>query len=100
MEIVYIDLSGPTKTKGFYSERYFMNLVDDFTRMMWVAFPKEKLKAFEKFKIIKNKVENESSVKIKCLRLDRGGDFISNEFYIEKGIKREVSTLIHLDRVV
>ena len=41
--------------------------------MMWVAFIKEKSEAFEKFKIFKNRVENESGVKIKCLRSDRGG---------------------------
>ena len=43
--------------------------------MMWVAFLKEKSEAFEKFKIFKNRVENESSMKIKCLRLDRGREF-------------------------
>ena len=58
-----------------------MIFVDDFTRMMWVAFPKEKSKAFG-FKIFKNRVENESGVKIKCLRSDRGGEFTSREFNI------------------
>ena len=42
-----------------------MIFVNNFTRMMWVAFLKEKLQALEKFKIFKNKVENESRVKIK-----------------------------------
>ncbi|MFA1255994.1 hypothetical protein, partial [Klebsiella pneumoniae] len=74
LEIVLKNLSGPTKKREFYSERYFMILVDDFTRMMWVAFLKEKFEAFEKFKIFKNRVENESSVKIKYLRSDRGGE--------------------------
>ena len=40
-----------------------MIFVDDFSRMMWVAFLKEKFGAFEKFKIFKNRVENESSDK-------------------------------------
>lgn len=76
LEIVHTDLSGPTRTRGFYGERYFMILVDDFTRMMWIAFLKEKSKAFDKFKIIKNKVENESRMKIKCLRSDRDGELL------------------------
>ena len=50
-----------------------MILVDDFSRMMWVGFLKEKSEAFDKFKIFKNKVENESSMKIKCLRSNRVG---------------------------
>lgn len=91
LEIVHTDLSDPTKTKGFYGERYFMILVDDFSRMKWVAFLKEKSKAFDKFKIFNNRVENESGMKIKCLRLDKGGEFTSNEFNMfceENVIKR------------
>ena len=40
-----------------------MIFVDDFTKMMWVAFIKEKLEAFEKFRIFKKKVENELELK-------------------------------------
>ena len=68
LEIVHIDLSGPTRTRGFYGERYFMIFVDDFTRMVWVAFLKENSDAFEKFKLFKNRVENESRVKIKMIK--------------------------------
>ena len=39
------------------------------------------------------RVEKEIGNKLKYLRSDRGGEFISNEFYIEKGIKRQVETL-------
>ena len=71
LDIVQIDLSCPTKTKGFYGERYLMILVDDFSRMMWVAFLK-KCEAFDIFKIFKNRIVNESDMKIKPLRSDRG----------------------------
>ena len=67
-----------------------MILVDDFSRMMWVSFLKEKYEAFDTFKIFKNRVENESGMKIKCLRSNRGGEFTSNEFNMfceENGIK-------------
>ena len=82
LEIVYTNLSGPARTRGFYGESYCMIFVDDFTRMMWVAFLKEKFESFEKFKIFMNRVENESGVKIKCLRSDRRGEFTSKEFNI------------------
>ena len=64
-EIIHIELSGPSRTRGLYDESYFMFFVDDFTRIMWVAFIKEKYESFENFKIFKNRVENESSVNIK-----------------------------------
>ena len=59
LEIVHTYLSGPTKTKAFYGERYFMILVDDFSRMMWVAFVKEKYEAFDKFKIFNGELQEE-----------------------------------------
>ena len=49
-------------------ERYFILLIDDFTRMIWVTFLKENSKYFDKFKIFNALVENESGLKIKCLR--------------------------------
>ena len=97
LEIVHTNLSGPTKTRGFYDERYFMILVDDFTRTMWVAFLKEKSEAFEKFKVLKNRFENESGMKVKYLRSDRGGEFTLNAFnsFCEAdGIKRKLTTPI------
>jgi hypothetical protein len=45
-----------------------MLIIDDYTRMTWLYFFKEKSDAFEKFKAFKNYVENEIDLKIKCLR--------------------------------
>jgi hypothetical protein len=45
--------------RAFYSKRYFMILFDDFTRMMWVTFLRDKYEDFEKFKIFKSRVKNE-----------------------------------------
>jgi transposase InsO family protein len=92
LEIVHTDLGGPTTTKGLKGEKYFMLLVDDYTRMTVVCFLKNKSEAFENFKIYKEMVENEIDSKIKCLRFDNGGEFTSKEFmdYCNShGIKRQ-----------
>jgi transposase InsO family protein len=92
LEIVHTDLVGPTRTKGLKGEKYFMLLVDDYTRMTAVFFLKNKSEAFENFKIYKEMVENEMDSKIKCLRSDNGGEFTSKEFmdYCNNhGIKRQ-----------
>jgi transposase InsO family protein len=71
-----------------------MLLVDDYTRMTIVFFLKNKLEAFENFKIYKEMVENEMDSRIKCLRSDNGGEFNSKEFmdYCNNhGIKRQFS---------
>jgi hypothetical protein len=77
LEIVHIDLVGPTTTKGLKGEKYFMLLVDDYTRMVAVFFLRNKSEDFENFKVYKEMVENEMDSKIKCLRFDNGGEFTS-----------------------
>jgi hypothetical protein len=62
--------------------------------MTWVGLLKHKFEAFEKFKMFKAQVENEMDLKIRCLRLDGGGEFTFDEFnnYCEKhGMKRQFS---------
>jgi hypothetical protein len=102
LEIVHTDLVGPTTTKGLKGERYFMLLVDDYTRMTTIFFLKNKSEAFENFKIYKEMVENEMDSRIKCLRSDNGGEFTSKEFmdyYNSHGIKRQFSLLGHLNKM-
>jgi hypothetical protein len=94
LEIVHTDLVGTTTTKGLKGEKYFMLLVDDYTRMTAVFFLRNKSEAFENFKVYKEMVENEMDSKIKCLRSDNGGEFTSKEFmdYCSRhGIKRQFS---------
>jgi hypothetical protein len=68
-----------------------MLLIDDYTRMTWVAFLKNKSEAFENFKTFKDLFENETNLKIKFLMSNDGSEFTSNE-YVEfcetHGIKR------------
>jgi hypothetical protein len=59
LEIVHTDIVGTTTKKGLKGEKYFMLLVDDYTRMTGVFFLKNKSESFENFKVYKEMVENE-----------------------------------------
>jgi hypothetical protein len=94
LEIVHTNLVGPTKTKVLKGEKYFMLLVDDYTRMTIVFFLKNKSKYFENFNIYKEMVENEMDSKINCSRYNNVGEFTSKEFmdYCNNhGIKKKFS---------
>jgi hypothetical protein len=61
-----------------------------------LGFLKEKTEAFEKFKIFKDLTENQIGNRLKAIRLDRGGEFMSiyfKEFCDKHGIKREYMIL-------
>ena len=64
--------------------------------MTWLFLLKKKSEAFNCFQVFKELTKNEIDMKIKCLRSDNGGEFVSNEFdnYCdENGIKRQFSVI-------
>jgi hypothetical protein len=78
VQIVHMDLCGPLRKEGTGGERYFMLVIDDFSRLTWVSFLREKSDVFEKFKKFKALAENQIGRKLKAIRSDRGGEFMSN----------------------
>ncbi|KAJ9546934.1 hypothetical protein OSB04_019477 [Centaurea solstitialis] len=60
--------------------RYFITFTDDFSRYGYVYLMRHKSEAFEKFKEFQNEVQNQLDRKIKFLRSDRGGEYLSQEF--------------------
>lgn len=62
---------------------------------MWIEVLKTKDQALESFKKLKLRAEVESGRKLKALRTDRGGEFVSNLFSVfcsEGGIKHYTTT--------
>lgn len=80
LELVHGDIYGPISPPTPSERRYFLLLVDDFSRVMWVYFLTTKDEAFDEFKKFKALVENGSEKRIKALRTDRGGEFCSSQF--------------------
>jgi FtsZ-binding cell division protein ZapB len=92
LQLVHMDLCGPSRKEGTGKENYFMLVIDDYSRLTWVAFLKEKSEAFAKFKHFKALTENQTGRKIKAIRSDRGGEFSSRQFKDfcdEHGIRKE-----------
>ena len=59
LEILYMDLFGPSRTKRFGGNYYALVIVDDYSRYTWTFFltlKSEAFKAFKKFaKVVQNK---------------------------------------------
>ena len=72
LQLVHSDVCGPMRTPSNNQNRYFLLFIDDFTRMTWVYFLKEKSEVLGIFKKFKLAVETQSGFKMKALRSDRG----------------------------
>ena len=95
LELVYMDICGPITPSTLGGSRYYLLIVDDFSRLMWVSMLKLKSDALGAFQRFKTLAEAEKGTRVLCLRSDRGGEFTSsefNEFCISHGIKRQLTT--------
>ncbi|KAL4031342.1 hypothetical protein IC575_009619 [Cucumis melo] len=80
LDYVHSDLWGPTKEVSMGGSRYFVSIIDDFSRKVWIYPLKQKDEAFGKFLEWKKQVENQTGRKVKYLRTDNGLEFVNNKF--------------------
>ncbi|KAL0366816.1 UNVERIFIED_CONTAM: Retrovirus-related Pol polyprotein from transposon TNT 1-94 [Sesamum radiatum] len=80
LELIHTDVCGPMRTPSHEQNRYFILFIDDYSRMTWVYFMREKSEVFKIFKKFKNLVEKQSGQRIKVLRSDRGKEYNNSEF--------------------
>jgi transposase InsO family protein len=94
LELIHTDLCGPMQNDSVGGNRYFITFIDDYSRMCWVYFLRNKSGALNVFKKFKAFVELQSGHKLKKLRSDRGGEYTSKEFeeFCEKqGMERQLT---------
>ena len=75
----------------------FLTFTDDLSRYGYIYLMKHKSKTFEKFKEFQSEVENHRNKKMKFLRSDRGGEYLSYEFGLHLKQCGIVSQLTHLE---
>ncbi|KAJ9561114.1 hypothetical protein OSB04_006274 [Centaurea solstitialis] len=80
LEIIHTDVCGPFSHVARGGYRYFITFTDDFSRYGYVYLMRHKSESFERFKEFQNEVQNQLDRKIKFLRSDRGGEYLSDEF--------------------
>ncbi|GFP93482.1 retrovirus-related pol polyprotein from transposon tnt 1-94, partial [Phtheirospermum japonicum] len=80
LDLIHTDVCGPlsVSARGGYS--YFVTFNDDYSRYGFVYLMKYKYETFERFKDFRHEVENQLGRRIKKLRSDRGGEYMSAEF--------------------
>ena len=80
LDYLHADLWGPAKVQTQGGNRYFLSIIDDYSRKVWIYLLKNKSDAFTNFKQWKLLVENQTNKKVKALRTDNGLEFCNLEF--------------------
>ena len=77
--IIHMDVCSLMSVKARGGYHYFLTFTDDFSSG-YIYLMKHKSETFEKLKEFQSEVENHCNKKIKFLRSDRGGEYLSYDF--------------------
>ena len=94
LELLHLDLFGPTRTSSLNGKKYGLVIVDDYTRWTWVMFLAHKDESFKVFSIFCKRIQNEKGMCINSIRSDHGGEFENESFQLfceENGIHHNFS---------
>ena len=80
LDLVHGDVCGPITPATPGGRRYFLLLVDDFTRYMWVVVLAGKGDASASIRRIQTMAEAECGRQLRVIRTDNGREFTSDEF--------------------
>ncbi|KAM1078563.1 hypothetical protein ACFX15_025113 [Malus domestica] len=86
-ELIHCDIWGPHRVASRSGARYFLTIVDDFTRCTWVYLMRHKSNTQSLLKSFIAYAETQFHHKIKTIRTDNGGEFVSMlPFFNDHGI--------------
>ena len=80
LDLIHSDVCGPLKAQSFGGKGYFVTCTDDCSRFVWVQFIRDKSELSRKFRELVKELEKGTGRKVKALRSDRGGEYLSGEF--------------------
>lgn len=73
-----MDLWGPYKVPTMNGNKYFLTVVDDFSRFTWVFLLKLKLDVFCQVQKFLMHVKTQFGKKVKVIRTDNGTEFVNS----------------------
>ncbi|GKB44867.1 putative ribonuclease H-like domain-containing protein, partial [Tanacetum coccineum] len=94
LQLLHMDLFGPTSVRSLNHKTYCLVITDDFSRFSWVFFLRTKDETSGILKDFIRQIENQLNQKVKTIRCDNGTEFKNMdviEFCGSKGIRRDYS---------
>jgi IS30 family transposase len=97
LELLHMDLMGPTRTSSLGGKKYILVIVNDYSRYTWALLLWKKSDAFEAVQRLLKKIQIEKNCSIMRICNDRGREFENarfKEYCHSYGIRHEFSSPI------
>lgn len=78
LELLHVDLWGPSRVAPRAGNRYFLTIFDDYTRRVHITLLRDKSQALNALKEYITMAETQLGKRVKQIRSDNGGEFVSN----------------------
>ena len=90
-DLLHLDIWGPFSTHSVHGHRFFLTIVDDFTRFTWIILLKSKAEVQNRIKSFVSFAQTQFNTKVKAIRSDNGTEFLMSDFYLSHGIIHQTS---------
>nr|ABD32757.1 Integrase, catalytic region [Medicago truncatula] len=85
-DLLHFDIWGPLACPSVHNHKYFLTIVDDFSRFVWIILLKNKSDVSMHVKNFINMIHTQYNITPKTVRSDNGPEFLLTDFYASKGI--------------
>ena len=95
LDKVHSDVCGPMEVPSLSGSRYFVTFIDEHSNWVMLYLLKRKSEVTERFLEYEKYAERQTGRKIKILRSDRGGEYLStslSKHFQDRGIVHELTT--------
>ena len=79
-DIIHVDVWGPYRTETVDGYKYFLTIVDNYTRSCWLFLLTSKTEVYDNFLIFYNLLKTQFNKTVKIFRSDNGSEFINKRF--------------------
>ena len=94
LDRVHSDVCGPVETPSIGGSRYFVTFIDEHSNWVMVYMMKRKSEVCDRFLEFEKYAERQTGRKIRVLRSDRGGEYLSeslSKYFKHRGIVHELT---------
>ena len=92
-DLIHVDLWRPYSIPSILGHKYFLTIVDDYSRYAWISLLKQKSEIVNILENFVTFVQTQFEEIIKIIRSDNGTEFVITNFFAKKGIVHQTSSV-------